>query len=87
MQMFKVMSDSILPVEVSRVNDDSVWEVMLNGAEVRKLRVPKTDKQPCFFDSLSEAKAHLVERAQAGVAVAQARLDRAQARLRQLVGE
>lgn len=84
MQMFKVMGGSIMSTEVTRVSDDSVWEVQLNGAEVRKLRQPKSEKQPFFFNTLEEAKLHLLEAAKAGVEVAVRRLDVAKARYQQI---
>lgn len=84
MQMYKVMGGSIIPVEVSKVSEDSVWEVTLNGSEIRKLKQPKSEKQPAYFASLSEAKAHLLVVASEGVEVAERRLAVAKARYQQI---
>lgn len=85
MQMYKVLGDVLTTAEISRTSDDSVWEVGLNGSEVRKLRVPKSDKHPAYFEDLATAKIHLIEKAKAGVAIAQSRLERASDRLQQIV--
>jgi hypothetical protein len=84
MQMFKVHNGHVVAVEVARVSEDSVWEVMLNGAETRKMRVPKTDKQPAYYATAEEAKAALLTAAQQGVDVAMKRLESAKARYQQI---
>ena len=82
--MYKVMAGSILTVDVARTSEDSVWEILLNGAEVRKSRVPKSDKQPAYFDDIAEAKAFLLTSARQGVEAAAKRLESAKARYQQI---
>ena len=84
MQMFKVHNGAITRAEIAKVSEDSVWEVALNGAETRKARTPKTDKQPAFFDTLEEAKASLLSAAREGVEHAAKRLEAAKARYQQI---
>ena len=84
MQMFKVHNGHVVSAEVARVSEDSVWEITLNGSEVRKMRVPKSDKQPAYYETIEEAKAALLDAAKQGVEVAVRRLESAKSRYQQI---